>query len=82
MTTKTTMTEDEYLALVERVQQAMCIEPFRPAMQDVMVLIAEWRLLSNETERLRAAIQEAYDVLNRRGDIEHVAETLREALGR
>jgi len=52
MTDKATMTEDEYLALVERVQQAMCIEPFRPSLQDVVVLIAEWRLLHNEVDRL------------------------------
>ena len=49
------MTESEYVDLVGRVQQAMAVEPFRPSLADVVVLIAEWRLLHNENERLRTA---------------------------
>jgi len=37
------MTEDEYLGVVERIQMAMAIEPFRPEMTDVVRLLADWR---------------------------------------
>ncbi len=47
------MSEDEYLALVERIQQAMAIEPFRPPLIDVVKLLSDWRDLSNQNERLR-----------------------------
>lgn len=46
------MSEDDYLALVTRLQQAMCIEPFRPSLIDVMLLASEWRMHSTEIERL------------------------------
>ena len=46
------LTEDEYLAVVERIQQAMCIEPFRPDVTDVVMLIGAWRVQQRENERL------------------------------
>jgi len=46
------LSEDEYLAIVENVQKAMMIEPFRPAMTDVVALIGAWRLQQHEIERL------------------------------
>src|SRR5215831_2774526 len=55
------MAEDEYIDLVERVQQAMAIEPFRPRIPDVIVLLAEWRLLRNENERLRAQLKAEHE---------------------
>jgi hypothetical protein len=56
MTTKVGLNEDEYLALVERIQKAMCIEPFRPDVTDVVVLIGTVQILNREIERLRAAL--------------------------
>jgi len=53
MTDKPGLNEDEYLALVERIQQAMCIEPFQPDVTDVVVLIGTCRMLNTEIERLR-----------------------------
>jgi hypothetical protein len=47
------MSEDDYLALVTRLQQAMAIEPFRPSVIDVALLASEWRMHSTEIERLR-----------------------------
>jgi hypothetical protein len=47
------MSEDDYLATVERIQQAMAIEPFRPPLIDVVKLLSDWRDLSNQNERLR-----------------------------
>src|SRR5580765_845055 len=49
------MTEDEYLDTVERIQQAMCIEPFRPPVADVVALIGERQLLRRERDALREA---------------------------
>jgi ABC-type phosphate transport system auxiliary subunit len=46
------LTEAEYLAVVERIQQAMCIEPFRPDVTDVVMLIGAWRVQQRENERL------------------------------
>lgn len=34
------MTEEQFLALVERIQQAQCIVPFQPIMSDVVMLIS------------------------------------------
>jgi seryl-tRNA synthetase len=50
----TEQTEEEYLAIVERIQQAMCIEPFRLDVTDVVRLIGAWRAQEREVERLRA----------------------------
>lgn len=52
------MSEDDYLALVTRLQQALCIEPFRPSVIDVMLLASEWRMHSAEIERLRATLEQ------------------------
>ncbi|HEY1292818.1 MAG TPA: hypothetical protein VGJ60_07065 [Chloroflexota bacterium] len=57
--TEPALNETEYLALVERIQQAMCIEPFRPDVADVIVLIGTCRALNDEIERLRAERDEA-----------------------
>lgn len=48
------MSEGEYLAAVERIQQAMAIEPFRPPLVDVVKLLADWRVLRNDADRLLA----------------------------
>lgn len=53
MSDKPGLNEDEYIALVERVQQAMCIEPFHPDVTDVVVLIGTCRMLNTEIEGLR-----------------------------
>ena len=50
------LSEDEYLTIVEHIQQAMCIEPFRPDAADVVALIGDWQVLHREIERLRAAV--------------------------
>jgi len=50
------MSEDDYLATVERIQQAMAIEPFRPPLIDVVKLLSDWRDLSNQNKRQRAAL--------------------------
>jgi hypothetical protein len=56
------MSEDDYLALVTRLQQAMAIEPFHPSVIDVARLASEWRMLTTENERLRnAGLQLAAD---------------------
>ena len=52
------MNEDEFVALVERIQRAMCIEPFRPDVTDVVVLIGTVRMLNREVARLRGMIDE------------------------
>lgn len=49
------MSEDDYLALVLRIQQAMAIEPFQPDIVDVVKLLSDWRTLTNDNERLREA---------------------------
>jgi len=49
------LNEGEYLAIVGRIQQAMCIEPFRPDAADVIVLIGTCQMLNQEIGRLRAA---------------------------
>ena len=59
MTDKPGLNEGEYLALVERIQKAMCIEPFRPDVTDVVVLIGTVQVLNQENERLRAINGEA-----------------------
>jgi hypothetical protein len=51
------MSEDDYLATVERIQQAMAIEPFCPPLIDVLKLLSDWRGLSNQNERLRADLE-------------------------
>lgn len=56
MATKPGLTEDEYLALVERIQQAMCIEPFCPNMDDVILLIGEWPPQRRKIRRLEEAL--------------------------
>jgi hypothetical protein len=52
------LSEDEYLDIVENIQKAMMIEPFRPDMTDVVALIGAWRLQNNEIRQLRAMIDE------------------------
>jgi hypothetical protein len=42
------LSEDEYLTIVEHIQQAMCI--------DVVALIGDWQVLHREIERLRAEL--------------------------
>jgi hypothetical protein len=59
MSTKEGLSEAEYLAVVERIQQAMCIEPFRPDVTDVVMLIGAWRVQQRENERLRAELEQA-----------------------
>jgi hypothetical protein len=49
------MSEEDYLAVVEHIQQAMAIEPFCPPLIDVVKLLSDWRDLSSEIERLRQA---------------------------
>ena len=71
------MSEDEYLALVERIQQAMCIEPFRPDVTDVVMLIGEWQVQHHEIERLRTELHRVAE--GRRGQRER-ADGLRAAL--
>lgn len=51
------VTEDEYLAIAERIEQAMAIEPFRPRMIDVVQLLVGWREQYAEAARLREAGQ-------------------------
>lgn len=46
------MSEDDYLAVVERIQQAMAIEPFQPSVVDVVKLLSDWRDLSNAKHML------------------------------
>jgi hypothetical protein len=58
--TKPGLNEDEYLALVERIQQAMCIEPFRPDVTDVIVLIGTCQVLNREIERLKRLYDDVY----------------------
>jgi hypothetical protein len=53
------MPEDDYLALVLRIQQAMAIEPFQPSVIDVVKLLSDWRDLSNGIERLRDGLVRA-----------------------
>lgn len=48
------MPEDEYLAAVEHIQQAMAIEPFRPPLIDVVKLLSDWRTLHNSIDQLDA----------------------------
>ena len=55
------MSEDDYLAIVQRIQQAMAIEPFRPPLIDVVKLLSDWRDLTNQNERLRALITKHND---------------------
>jgi len=57
MTSKIGLSEDEYFDIVERIQKAMCIEPFRPDTADVVALIGAWQLLNSENERLRAEVE-------------------------
>jgi len=57
MSIKEGLTEDEYLAVVERIQQAMCIEPFRPDVADVVLLIGAWQVQQRENDRLRVALE-------------------------
>jgi hypothetical protein len=57
------MTEDEYLDLVERIQKAMMIEPFRPDVADVVTLIGNWQTHAREIERLRAVAESSQSVL-------------------
>jgi hypothetical protein len=47
------MSEDEYLGVVLRIQQAMAIEPFQPDLVDVVKLLSDWRTLTNQVERLQ-----------------------------
>jgi hypothetical protein len=47
------LSEDEYLALVERIQKSMMWEPFRPDVVDVVALIGAWRVQQHEIERWR-----------------------------
>lgn len=54
MTDKPGLSEAEYLDIVERIQQAMCIEPFRPEVTDVVMLIGEWRVQQREYADLLA----------------------------
>lgn len=44
--------EAYYLAIVERVQQAMAITPFMPNAADVVWLLAEWRRLDGRVRQL------------------------------
>lgn len=53
------MSEDEYLAIVERIQQAMAIEPFQPSVIDVVKLLSDWRDWS-KTRHLLAEEREAW----------------------
>lgn len=57
MSTKEGLTEDEYLAIVERLQRAMMIEPFRPDVTDVVMLIGTWRVQQREIERLSRRLE-------------------------
>lgn len=57
------MTEDEYLAIVYRIQQAMAIEPFVPNMGDVIQLLDDWRAHEVRLRDLRmawAAVKESW----------------------
>lgn len=47
------MSEDAYLALVERIQKAMVIEPFQPSVVDVVKLLSDWRDWSREIKQLK-----------------------------
>lgn len=49
------MSEEDYLALVLRIQQAMAIEPFAPDLVDVVKLLADWRTLTDKTQELLTA---------------------------
>ena len=71
MTSKVGLNETEYLDLVERIQKAMTIEPFRPDVTDVVVLIGtvqvlnrEIERLETESERLRAALAKGRTLVN------------------
>jgi hypothetical protein len=55
--------EDGHLAVVERIEQAMSIEPFRPGLADVIALIGAWRQLNNENGRLRAELRTCQETL-------------------
>jgi hypothetical protein len=37
--------DDKYLDVVERIQQAMAVEPFHPSATDVVWLLSQWRRL-------------------------------------
>lgn len=39
------MSEEEYIALVLRIQTAMAVEPFMPSLEDVAKLLIDWRTL-------------------------------------
>lgn len=50
------MSEDEYLEVVLHIQKAMAIEPFRPLLADTLKLLADWRTLTTENQRLQGLI--------------------------
>jgi hypothetical protein len=74
------MSEDDYLDVVLRIQQAMAIEPFQPSVVDVVKLLADWRDHNAEIERLRAALQAVLD--DQEGDLDFVKWKVRQALAR
>lgn len=82
------MSEDDYLALVTRLQQAMAIEPFRPSVIDVALLASEWRMHSTEIERLREALGNLLEACDRNvgglheGPLSDARREGRAALGR
>jgi hypothetical protein len=56
------VTEDEYLDIVTRIQQAMVIVPFCPDATDVVILIGAWRDHEREIARLMAALRDSVDL--------------------
>lgn len=62
------LTEKDYLDIVERIQQAMCIEPFQPDVTDVISLIGAWRVQQQEIDRLRTELHRVSE--SRRGQRE------------
>jgi hypothetical protein len=50
------MSEDDYLDVVLRIQQAMAIEPFQASLVDVVKLLADWREHNTEIRQLRTKL--------------------------
>jgi hypothetical protein len=47
------MSEHDYLDVVEHIQKAMAIEPFRPPLVDVLMLLSDWRDLTRVVDAAR-----------------------------
>jgi hypothetical protein len=51
------MSEHDYLDVVEHIQKAMAIEPFRPPLIDVLMLLSDWRDLTRVVDAAREFVR-------------------------